>query len=267
MRQRTVTVAPCALCSPLSTTHFITQTENASSRRWPWESALTGFGEFQWNDDDEIHISGACRLRSVTSVANVSLRCLSSLLVSGDVANAFRLYYRMTKNETWLRSEGWPVIRDSADFFASRAVACDNSSCTLGGRVGATSANLTYLNVVSPDESAGRHNSSAYTNGIAITVLDFALEAARLLGETPSANWSSISERLYLPVVDVADGFMAGTPIHTEFYGYDQKTRPHINQVPTIYLSIRACFCFVIRLSARLGDELINVDGPMCRPM
>lgn len=238
------------------------------ARRWPWESALTGFGEFQWNDDDEIHISGACRLSrfrvcrfvclcvclSVSlpaslcvSLFSVSLCChsgaVSSLLVSGDVANAFRLYYRMTKNETWLSREGWPVIRDSADFFASRAVACDNSSCSLGGPAGATSTNLTYLNVVSPDESAGRHNSSAYTNGIAITVLDFALEAARLLGETPSANWSSISERLYLPVVDVPDGFMAGTAVHTEFYGYDQKTRPHINQVPLSIRLVWQCVC------------------------
>ena len=25
---------------------------------WPWESALTGFGEYESNDDNEIHISG-----------------------------------------------------------------------------------------------------------------------------------------------------------------------------------------------------------------
>jgi len=85
--------------------------------------------------------------------------------------------------------------------------------------------------VVSPDESAGRHNSSAYTNGIAVTVLDFALEVAKLLGETPSANWSDVSERLYLPITPVkSPGFMAGTPVHQEYEGYDQKQRPHINQ-------------------------------------
>ena len=177
---------------------------------WPWESALTGFGEYESNDDNEIHISG-------------------------DVANAFRLYYRMTQNITWLRAAGWPVIRGSADFFASRAVPCDAISCTLSsGR--ASTQNLTFLTVVSPDESAGRHNSSAYTNGIAVTVLDFALEIAKLLGETPSANWSSVSERLYLPITPVAAGFMAGTPVHPEYEGYDQKKRPHINQADVALL-------------------------------
>ena len=176
----------------------------------PWESALTGFGEYESNDDHEIHISG-------------------------DIANGFRLYYRMTKNVSWLRTEGWPVVRDSADFFASCAAACDNVSCTLEPGV-ATTHNLTYLNVVSPDESAGRHDSSAYTNGIAVTVLDFALEVAALLGERPSGNWSSVAERLYLPVQSVKAGFMQGTAIHNEYEGYDQARRPHINQADVALL-------------------------------
>lgn len=180
--------------------------------RWPWESALTGFGEYVSNDDHEIHISG-------------------------DVPNAFRLYFRMTKNETWLREMGWPVVRDSADFFASRAVPCDATSCTLSGAgVSATTRNLTFLNVVSPDESAGRRNSSAYTNGIAITVLSFALEVAELLGEMPSANWSSVAERLYLPVADVRAGFMEGVQIHNEYENYEQSQRPHINQADVALL-------------------------------
>ena len=48
-----------------------------------------------------------------------------------------------------------PVIRDSADFFASRAVACDAASCSFGGG-GATTRNLTFLMVVPPDEGAGK---------------------------------------------------------------------------------------------------------------
>lgn len=208
-------------------------THGYNGAQWPWESALTGFGEFQFNDDNEIHISG-------------------------DVANAFRLYYRMTKNETWLRSSGWPVIRDSADFFASRAVPCGSTTCTLGGVTGATTANLTYRAVVSPDESAGRHDSSAYTNGIAITVLDFALEAARLIGEAPGANWSSVSEKLYLPIVNVPDGFMAGTPIHTEFHGYDQKTHPHINQADVTLLQ----YPLGLRSNKRIFPPLPNSKHP-----
>ena len=90
--------------------------------------------------------------------------------------------------------------------------------------------------MVSPDESAGRHNSSAYTNGIAVTVLSFALEAAALLGEPPSANWSSVAERLYLPALPVEAGFMVGQPVHPEFEGYNQALRPHINQADVALL-------------------------------
>ena len=200
---------------------------------WPWESALTGFGEYESNDDNEIHISG-------------------------DVANGFRLYYRMTQNVSWLRTEGWPVVRGSADFFASRAVACNAISCSLQPG-GATTHNLTYLSVVSPDESAGRHDSSAYTNGIAVTVLDFALEVASLLGETPSANWSSVAERLYLPIVPVtAPGFMAGTPVHPEYQGYDQKKRPHINQADVALLQ----YPLGLRSNKRIFPSLPNSTNP-----
>ena len=54
-------------------------THGYAGAMWPWESALTGFGEYEANDDHEIHISG-------------------------DVPNAFRLYFRMSRNVSWLRS-------------------------------------------------------------------------------------------------------------------------------------------------------------------
>ena len=70
-----------------------------SSRSQPWESALLGYGVSSWGaaDEHEIHISG-------------------------DVPVAFRLFHRMRRNASWLRSYGWPVARDAADFFCSRAV-------------------------------------------------------------------------------------------------------------------------------------------------
>jgi hypothetical protein len=36
-----------------------------------------------------------------------------------------------------------------------------------------------------------------------------------------------------------APGFMAGTPVHTEYHGYDQKKRPHINQADVTLLQVR----------------------------
>jgi trehalose/maltose hydrolase-like predicted phosphorylase len=167
----------------------------------PWESALTGYGvsRVPTNDDQEIHITG-------------------------DVPNAFRLYYRMTRNATWLQHNGYPLVRDSANFFASRVVPHWLHK-----------DNLTLLDVKPPDESAGIHNSSAYTNAIAVTTLKFALAAAEIIGETPAANWSSIAERMYLPTVEY-EGYMAGVPVHPEYAGYDPKKRPHINQADVALL-------------------------------
>jgi hypothetical protein len=52
------------------------------------------------------------------------LVCVVNLRVhiTGDVAMAFRLLWRMSRNTTWLRSTAWPLIKASADFFASRVV-------------------------------------------------------------------------------------------------------------------------------------------------
>jgi len=69
-----------------------------------------------------------------------------------------------------------------------------------------------------------------------VTVLSFALEAAALLGEVPSANWSSVAERLYLPITPVPAGFMNGVNVHPEYEGYDQAKRPHINQADVALL-------------------------------
>lgn len=170
----------------------------------PWESALTGFGtsSVPTNDDKEIHISG-------------------------DVANAFRLYYIMTRNDTWLKTHAWPLIRDTATFYTSRVTPWHG---TPDGK------NLTLVGVISPDESAGVHNSSAYNNAIAMTTLEFAIAAADIVGEQPGANWSSVAERMYIPLVKYADGFMAGVPVHPEYEGYDQKKRPHINQADVTLL-------------------------------
>ena len=66
----------------------------------------------------------------------------------------------------------------------------------------------------------------ADTNGIAVTVLEFALEVAALLGETPSANWSAVAERIYMPITPVAaPGFMAGTLVHPEYPQHCTMTR------------------------------------------
>ena len=155
----------------------------------PWESALTGFGESIWRpgDDNEIHITG-------------------------DVPMAFRLYYRVARNTTWLQ-QAWPLLRDAADFFASRAVLHKGTG------------NWTWLQVISPDEGAGIHDGNAYTNAIAGETIRFALETAARFGYTPHGNWSQIAARIFLPLVTID-----GLEVHPEYTNYSVKTRPYINQ-------------------------------------
>jgi hypothetical protein len=56
---------------------------------------------------------------------------------------AFRLFYLMSQNDTWLAESAWPVVASSAQFFASRFVHEDSTG------------NYTLLNVQPADERAG----------------------------------------------------------------------------------------------------------------
>ena len=132
--------------------------------------------------------------------------------ITGDVSMAFRLYHRVTHNDTWLKDEAWPLVRDSADFFVSRA------------KRHSSTGNWTWLGVICPDEGAGIQDSNAYTNAIAAETMKFALATAERFGLEWSSrgNWSQISSSVYLPIVDYN-----GTMVHPEYENY---TGAPINQ-------------------------------------
>lgn len=164
---------------------------NLSGAMQPWESALLGFGVSSWVDADEHEIH-----------------------ISGDVPMAFRLYHRMSRNASWLRTHGWPVARDSADFFCSRAVRHN------------VSGNWTLLNVIMPDEGAGVRNGSAYTNAVAAETMRFAAAVAKTIGAGANPLWLAKASSMHLPVVELQKGLR----VHPEFDGYTTKVRPNINQ-------------------------------------
>ena len=150
---------------------------------WPWESALTGYdmcAAGQTEGTHEIHISG-------------------------DIPRSFRLHYLTTRNDSWLRSHAWPVVKASADFFASRA------------KLDAASGNYTQKAVVTPDEGAGIVSDAAYTNALAARTMEFASEIATKLGLKANPAWAVQAARPYLPLVTALD---PGGPIHAEFTGY-----------------------------------------------
>jgi trehalose/maltose hydrolase-like predicted phosphorylase len=123
--------------------------------------------------------------------------------VVGDIAMAFRLYHRMNHNVTWLSELGWPIIYQSAAYFASTAVQH------------AGSTNFTWNNVVTADEHAGLVNSSAFVNAIAAETLSLAVRLGYEIGQDTPTNWTSIANNIYLPVVT-----LDSMTIHPEFDGY-----------------------------------------------
>ena len=114
---------------------------------YPWESAETGVEEtpvWALSGPFEHHIT-AC------------------------VAIAAWNYYCVTQDKNWLREKGWPILSATADFWASRVE-----------RNGPGKYDI--KNVVAADEWAENVDNNAFTNAAAKANLQFATEAAKLLG-------------------------------------------------------------------------------------
>lgn len=106
--------------------------------------------------------------------------------VNADVAIAQWQYYLATGNAAWLRRTGWPVIRDVARFWASRA------SRGKDGR-------YHILHVTSPDEAYADVDDDSFTNAAARKALRIAAKAARVVGANPDPAWTRIARGLVIP--------------------------------------------------------------------
>jgi trehalose/maltose hydrolase-like predicted phosphorylase len=111
----------------------------------------------------------------------------SEIHVTGDVALAQWQYYLATGDRQWLAKYGYPVIKETADFWASR-VTYNNEKDRYEIR-----------NVVSYVESIIGADNDPYTNAVAAKNLDLAIAAAKALGEAPNPEWDKIRHKLYLP--------------------------------------------------------------------
>lgn len=108
--------------------------------------------------------------------------------VNADVAIAQWQYYLATHDRDWLRAHGWPVIREVARFWASRA-----TYDARGHRY-----EITHVNSVA--ESNTDIPNDAFTNVSAAKALSIATAAASVLGERPDPLWSRIARGLYIPL-------------------------------------------------------------------
>ena len=110
-------------------------------------------------------------------------------------------YYCVTQDKEWLKEKGWPVLKETADFWASRVE-----------RNGPGKYDI--KNVVAADEWAENVDNDAWTNAAAKAVLQNATEAAKLLGITPDADWLQVANNI--PILKLENGV---TREHAAYHG------------------------------------------------
>ncbi|MEL7268596.1 MAG: glycoside hydrolase family 65 protein [Bacteroidota bacterium] len=103
--------------------------------------------------------------------------------ITADVAIAFWNYYRVTQNMSWLKERGYPMMKEVADYWVSRSIKNEDGSYSI-------------KNVVGANEFAPNVDDNAFTNGSAITALQYATEAAKTVGETPDPNWDEVAAKI-----------------------------------------------------------------------
>lgn len=121
--------------------------------------------------------------------------------ITADIAIAFWNYYRVTQNKKWLIQKGYPLMKEVADFWVSRVTKNNDGSYSIN-------------NVVGANEFAPNVNDNAFTNGAAITALEFAVKAAEEIGEISNPEWQLVSEKI--KILKMKDGI---TKEHENYNG------------------------------------------------
>ena len=111
--------------------------------------------------------------------------------VTGCVGWAFWKYYQVTKDKKWLAERGFPVLREVAQFWCSRVERNSSDRYDIN-------------NVIGANEWEENIDNNAFTNGMAKTVLQYAIQAAQELGFEPDADWQHVADRI--PILTFPDG-------------------------------------------------------------
>lgn len=125
--------------------------------------------------------------------------------ITGDVALAAWNYYRVTRDATWLRQKGYPILQATADFWASRVE-----------RNGPGHYDITH--VVAADEYASDVDNDAFTNAVARANLEFATAAARVLKVSANPDWMRV--RNNIPILHFPNGIVRE---HATYHGEEVK--------------------------------------------
>lgn len=111
--------------------------------------------------------------------------------ITADVAIAAWNYYLVTGDKQWLREKGWPILKETADFWASRVE-----------RNGPGKYDI--KNVVAADEWAENVDNNAFTNAAAKANLQYATQAAKVLGMTADPDWMHVASNI--PILKMENG-------------------------------------------------------------
>lgn len=98
-------------------------------------------------------------------------------------------YYCVTQDKDWLKEKGWPILRETADFWASRVE-----------RNGPGKYDIN--NVVAADEWAENVDNNAFTNAAAKAVLQHAYSAAKVLGLPADPDWKHVADNIPILVME-----------------------------------------------------------------
>jgi protein-glucosylgalactosylhydroxylysine glucosidase len=118
--------------------------------------------------------------------------------VNADIAIAQWQYWLASQDRDWLKKYGWPVIRNVADFWASRASWNPDQH------------RYEIVHVTSVAESYNDVPNDTFTNVSAQRALRIAATAAALVGERADPQWAEVAAKLYIP-------FSAAEQHHLDF--------------------------------------------------
>jgi len=105
--------------------------------------------------------------------------------ITADVGIAFYNYYKVTQNKKWLQKRGFPMLKAVADFWVSRTTLNKDGSYSIN-------------NVVGANEFAQNIDDNAFTNGSAITVINDAIKAAKILNKPLNNDWKKVAANIVI---------------------------------------------------------------------
>ncbi len=116
-------------------------------------------------------------------------------------------YYCVTQDKEWLKNTGWTLLKETADFWASRVE-----------RKGP--GRFEINNVVAADEWAENVDNNAFTNAATIANLQAATKAAAVLGLTPNPDWELVAKNIPILTMPETEGEAKGvTREHATYKG------------------------------------------------